>query len=129
MYDGGKIITGIVIFLIIVTFPMWYNVAIGNATYKPEPKIIAKEKNCVAQNMRTNHMEILNDWRDTVVRKGNRYYTTTYTNYKDGKIEMSLSHTCMDCHSNKSQFCDKCHNYLSVDPYCWECHVEPKEDN
>jgi hypothetical protein len=46
----------------------------------------------------------------------------------DGKpVTMSLVGTCMRCHSNKSQFCDACHNYLAVSPYCWECHIEPKE--
>ena len=42
---------------------------------------------------------------------------------------MSLQNTCMKCHPNKSEFCDKCHNYTSVKPYCWDCHVEPKEKN
>jgi hypothetical protein len=35
----------------------------------------------------------------------------------------------MDCHSNKSKFCDQCHNYVDVDPFCWDCHIEPKENN
>jgi hypothetical protein len=32
----------------------------------------------------------------------------------------------MDCHSNKKEFCDTCHDYSSVTPYCWSCHIEPK---
>jgi hypothetical protein len=40
---------------------------------------------------------------------------------------MSLTRTCLDCHSNKAEFCDRCHTYMAVDPYCWDCHVEPKE--
>jgi hypothetical protein len=40
---------------------------------------------------------------------------------------MSLQNTCMQCHPNKAEFCDRCHNYASVKPYCWDCHVEPKE--
>ncbi|MGD8893899.1 MAG: menaquinol oxidoreductase, partial [Desulfobacterales bacterium] len=35
--------------------------------------------------------------------------------------------TCLDCHEEKAEFCDKCHNYASVSPYCWECHIDPKE--
>ena len=38
---------------------------------------------------------------------------------------MSLTNTCLGCHSNKAQFCDQCHNYLEVTPYCWDCHVDP----
>jgi hypothetical protein len=33
----------------------------------------------------------------------------------------------MDCHSDKTKFCDQCHNYLSVNPYCWDCHIAPEE--
>ena len=47
---------------------------------------------------------------------------------------MSLSGTahtkdggsCMSCHANKDKFCDRCHDYLAVKPYCWDCHVEPQ---
>ena len=31
---------------------------------------------------------------------------------------------CLDCHKNKSNFCDKCHDYMGVKPYCWECHAD-----
>jgi hypothetical protein len=41
---------------------------------------------------------------------------------------MSLQNSCMKCHSNKKEFCDKCHNYVAVKPYCWSCHIAPKED-
>jgi len=34
----------------------------------------------------------------------------------------------MKCHSNKKEFCDKCHNYMAVVPYCWSCHIAPKEE-
>ena len=50
----------------------------------------------------------------------------------DGKTyEMSLQNECMRCHSNKAQFCDKCHDYAGLkkdDPYCWNCHIAPKEN-
>jgi hypothetical protein len=34
----------------------------------------------------------------------------------------------MECHSNKTKFCDQCHNYMGVAPYCWDCHIAPKEN-
>jgi hypothetical protein len=40
---------------------------------------------------------------------------------------MSLQNGCMQCHSNKKKFCDECHNYLSVKPFCWDCHIQPAE--
>jgi hypothetical protein len=129
MYDSGKIITGIVIFVIIVTLPIWYN--LGRATPPPAPKIdtpviqAMKEKTCIEpkQAMKGSHMKILDEWRHTVVRTGERLYVAP-----DGKqYDMSLQNTCMKCHSNKTQFCDQCHNYLQVKPYCWDCHLAPKE--
>ena len=71
--------------------------------------------------MRTMHMDLLNEWREKVVREGERF---TFAAGK--KMEMSLSKTCMNCHPNKDQFCDQCHNYLDVKPYCWDCHVDPQ---
>jgi hypothetical protein len=126
MYDSGKIITGIIVFLVIMTFPVWYNTAIGDPSIKPDIKLPAAEgqQECVksASYMRTFHMDLLNDWRDEVVRNGGRYFTAS----SGKKYEMSLSNTCIDCHSNKADFCDQCHNYLAVDPYCWDCHVDPE---
>jgi hypothetical protein len=74
--------------------------------------------------MRATHMEMLDEWRDRVVREGERMYQAS-----DGKsYEMSLTHTCLECHSNKAEFCDACHNYTAVTPYCWDCHIDPKTD-
>lgn len=124
MHDAGKILTGLAIFLAMLTSPIWYDAATGKASYVPEPKIVTEEKECVAPTayMKAFHMDLLNEWRDRVVRAGER----TYTAYDGKEYVMSLSNTCMDCHSNKEEFCDRCHEYSSVDPYCWNCHVEPE---
>ena len=75
--------------------------------------------------MKSEHMRILDLWRNEVVRHANRVYVAD-----DGKeYMMSLSNTCLDCHYNKAEFCDSCHNYTAVNPYCWECHIEdPRGD-
>lgn len=130
MYNGGKIITGLVIFVALVTFPFYNN--FGKANAKPEPKIDTPEiqkmekKHCVEPKafMKGEHMQLLNDWRDSVVRTGNRIYVASDGNH----YTMSLQNTCMKCHSNKKEFCDKCHNYMAVVPYCWDCHIAPKEN-
>ena len=125
MYDAGKIIIGLVVFIALVSYPIWYDAARGDIPTSADPKIVTTEKECVAptEYMKANHMDLLNQWRDDVVRRGVRVYTA-----ESGRIfEMSLTHTCMDCHSNKSEFCDECHNYAGVDPYCWDCHIEPEE--
>lgn len=129
MYNGGKIIVGLIIFLGLLTFPFYYNM--GKATVKPEPKIDTpviqqlEVKQCVESKefMRANHMQLVNDWRDSALRDGNRVYVSS-----SGKhYEISLQNTCMNCHSNKKEFCDRCHSYAGVKPYCWNCHIEPKE--
>jgi hypothetical protein len=131
MYNGGKIIIGLIIFIGLVTFPFFFTG--GKATAKPDPKIdtpeILKlpetERKCVESKafMKKEHMQMLNDWRDRVVRDGD----TVYTNAEGKTFTMSLQNTCMKCHSNKSKFCDECHNYTAVKPYCWDCHIAPKE--
>ncbi|MFZ7112898.1 MAG: sulfate reduction electron transfer complex DsrMKJOP subunit DsrJ [Desulfatiglandales bacterium] len=128
MYDGGKIIVGLIVGLGLLLFPLWYNG--GRAAKAPVPELTTKAKEskvCVADTpyMTSNHMQLLDKWRHEVVRSGERYY-------KDptGKVYYkSLQVTCMDCHDNKTKFCDQCHNYMGVTPYCWDCHIEPKENS
>ncbi len=125
MYDSGKIIAGIMIFLCLITFPVWYNVVSGKAAYTPKLEIVTKEKQCVEpkEYMRSKHMALMDNWRLSVVRENRRIYASSYgKNY-----DMSLTRTCLGCHSNKAQFCDRCHNYAGVSPNCWHCHVIPKE--
>jgi hypothetical protein len=126
MYNGGKIIAGLILFLCLITFPVWYNMVRGKAAYRPELKIVTNEKQCVesTEYMRIEHMQLLDDWRNTVVRENKRTYVA-----HDGKeYNMSLSNTCLNCHSNKADFCDQCHNYVEVTPTCWNCHVIPEEN-
>jgi hypothetical protein len=129
MYDTGKIIPGLIIFVGLITFPIWSQG--GKAAPAPEPKLDTPAiqamvcKKCVEgkEFMRKEHMQLLNQWRDEVVREGKRFESHSL----DPKLEKSLQKTCMKCHSNKKEFCDSCHTYASVAPYCWECHIQPKE--
>ena len=130
MNDRVKIYAGAAIFLGIILFPVWYNSASGKAAYRPE--IIVKTKNvpgrdkCVmpVEYMRASHMTLLRDWREAVVRTGDR----SSTGIDGRRYQRSLTETCLDCHSNKSSFCDRCHDYAGVQPDCWDCHVAPNEE-
>ena len=138
LYDGGKILIGLMVFVGIATFPFYYN--IGKVNAKPElktdtPAIQAWEKQygkkeCVESKeyMRSEHMQLLNNWRDSVVRDMNRQYISMTSGKK---FNMSLQNGCLECHSNKKEFCDQCHNYMAVKPYCFDCHIQPmeKEEN
>ena len=128
-HQWGIITLGLVIFLIGITFPFWYGK--GKSTPKPvlslDTPAIAQlqDKRCVEDTpfMRKNHMKLLATWRDEAVREGNRVYTA-----KDGRVyEKSLTGTCIQCHSNKGRFCDRCHNYVGAKPTCFSCHVVQEE--
>jgi hypothetical protein len=127
MYNSGKIIAGIAVFFVLAALPFLLNFGGSNEEIKPSidtPEINAMQvKQCVEPKefMRAEHMQLLNNWRDEVVRNGNRIYVSSNGN----SYTISLQNTCMKCHSNKKEFCDKCHNYMSVKPYCWSCHIEP----
>lgn len=174
MYDGGKIITGLVIALVILTFPVWWN--LGSAMPPaPDPVLAPNAKaagKCILpkDQMKTTHMQILDNWRNAVVRDSERFMVWNPTpaevapellvveeahkavadsvieippfgpvrdlvyqdkqQFKTGQgvmLEMSLQNTCMNCHTSKKEFCDQCHNYTAVSPFCWDCHVAPKE--
>jgi hypothetical protein len=123
MKDKNKILAGLAVFIAIITLPFWFNM--GKAAPAPELELTAKAKEakkCVmdTEYMKAEHMQLLDVWRHNVVRNGERIFT----NAEGKQFNMSLSNTCLDCHSNKAQFCDRCHDYASVRPYCWDCHIE-----
>ncbi len=101
----------------------------GEKAYKLEPKVFAAAKRCVESReyMRAKHADLLQAWQVSVVREGKRTYVAT-----DGKkYEMSLIRTCMECHRNKAEFCDQCHNYVRTEYVkaridCWDCHSPRK---
>jgi len=121
----GLPLTVVIVFVFVMLAPVWMNLS-GAPVKKPVPEIAdsIKGKECVrsASWMRANHMQLLDDWRNEVVRESDRDDV-----YKDKHTDKSLTRTCLKCHENKTNFCDRCHTYASVKPFCWTCHVVPKE--
>ena len=129
MYNGGKIIAGLVVFFALVSFPFFINKGKSIESAQPSldtPLINSLEiKECIEtkDTMKAGHMKILDEWRDEAIRNGNRELIKV-----GGRIfEKSLQNGCMQCHSNKKKFCDECHSYAAVDPYCWDCHFVREE--
>ena len=122
MYNKGSVIIGLAIFVALVTFPLWFNGLLGTGDV-PNPQLPTSETGCVlpAAEMRAKHMVLLNQWRDEVLRDGDRVEVTI----GGKKFRKGLQLACMQCHTDKEQFCDTCHTYASVTPYCWECHLSP----
>ncbi|PID78095.1 MAG: menaquinol oxidoreductase [Deltaproteobacteria bacterium] len=128
MSDKIKVLAGFIIFVGMISAPFWINAGKVKAIPHPELSENAKKAGvCVEENMAAKHMQILDLWRDTVVRDAQRIYV----NSKGKKYKMSLStgsESCLGCHGSKAEFCDKCHEYASVEPFCWKCHIDPKEN-
>lgn len=123
MNDYGRVILGLVVFLVVITFPFWYGILSAGDVAAPELKLPSGEENCVESKeyMRALHMDLLNRWRDAVVRDGERIYVST----SGREYRMSLTGTCLGCHTSRADFCDQCHTYVGAENYCWSCHVEP----
>ncbi len=124
MYNKGLIISGLAVFVLLVTFPIWFNGLDAGPLPKPELPP-GGEKECVAPaaEMRDSHMQLLNVWRDDVLRNSNRKTITV-----GGKeFQKGLQLACMQCHSNKEKFCDTCHEFVAAQPTCWDCHISPTE--
>ncbi|MCB7038770.1 sulfate reduction electron transfer complex DsrMKJOP subunit DsrJ [Eggerthella sinensis] len=124
MYKGKHIILFVGLFILLVAAPLIVN--FGNASAAPEPNVdtpainALDKKECVesAEYMRSSHMQLLDSWRNDVVRDG----ATEYTGANGQVYEISLDDTCLACHTNREEFCDSCHEYSSVELYCWDCH-------
>lgn len=120
-----RLIVGVVaaIAALVVAWPAWSRVAGWN---RPEPPAIERPAGgarCIepVAFMRASHMTLLADWRERAVRQGVRTYRAT-----DGReFDISLSRTCLQCHQDKTKFCDRCHDYAAVSPGCWDCHLAP----
>jgi hypothetical protein len=123
MYNKGTIIPGLIIFVVLMLFAIFNNA--GKKIEAPKLEKPVGYKECVkpVQYMKESHMELLNQWRDEVIREGKR------EKVEAGGVlyEKSLQNGCMHCHTSKKKFCDVCHTFASVYPYCWDCHVAPQE--
>ena len=148
MYDTGKVVIGLLVFLGLMTFPIYYGfyattrgealaevellediegecaVAVDfmheREDANPEDREVDREDRRLIA--RTEHKEMLDDWRDEAIREGHRMREGVDAG--DRFRTKSLSNTCLGCHTNKAEFCDRCHDYVGAEPYCWECHGE-----
>ncbi len=122
--SSNKVLLVVVVVALILLFPFLYN-AVGTGLFKdvqqPQP-VIEKPGKCVEETayMRANHGRLLMHNRGQIVREGKRLITGLKT--------------CRKCHTNREQFCDRCHNYVGVNTVneksgCFACHYYPKTKN
>lgn len=131
MRDRFLIFAGLALFVAFAAYPVWHAAAKRSTATAPDIPLPKQEKTCVAPRdyMRTAHMKLLIDWREGKVRNGQREFTA----YDGKKYQVSLSQTCLgQCHTNREQFCDRCHTYAGVQGtaqrqglMCFDCHNAP----
>jgi len=106
--------------VLIILFPLGYSVVcsvFSQDTQGAQPfleKPDAQYKNCVRETdyMRFYHMDLLKEIRDEAVRQ-------------QGRGDLKLS-DCRKCHTNREQFCDKCHKVANLYLDCFGCHYYPE---
>jgi hypothetical protein len=143
MNSKAGVVIGLIIGLVVLTVPFWYalgQLATGQSDPPPSLALPTNAERCVEANMRAVHMQVIDEWRDAVVRDGvtDKYESTDFP----GELyERSLTKTClMQCHATakvdtnlvadgqamsvQQRFCNECHQYANVRPNCWDCHLE-----
>lgn len=123
MFDAGKILLGLAGFAGLVTSPVWVGAIRGPARL-PELQRPRDAKECIEPTafMRSRHMELLDGWREAVVRREERVYVASNGRHH----QMSLTGSCLGCHSEPDKFCDRCHQHAGVQAFCWDCHQQKK---
>jgi hypothetical protein len=105
--------------IVVILVPIFYSVFGGVAgddgdsppfLVMPDPKY----EQCVKETtyMRFHHWELLRQVREEYVRHGIR-----------GDISL---HGCRECHADREQFCNQCHNAVNLKPDCFGCHYYPE---
>ena len=126
MAEGRKVLNNKIIVLVvlglIILLPLVYSVVLWafpsqmqcSQPFLEKPK---GHKKCIkdTEYMRSNHMTLLKNIRNQVMRQGE-------------KGQMGLK-DCRQCHTNREQFCDKCHNAVNLKPDCFNCHFFEPENH
>jgi hypothetical protein len=136
MNSKGSVIFGLVIAIVVLTLPFWYAMGqrvTGRSEPAPSVPKPTNSEHCVEKDMRARHMQVIDEWRDTVVRDGvaEKYESQ---DFPGEAYERSLTKTClMQCHATaeggegatvQDRFCNECHQYANIRPYCWDCHLK-----
>jgi hypothetical protein len=105
--------------LLLIVLPLGFTIATHLFAQEPEiPEVFLEmpdpqHEECVrdAAWMRYHHWELLRKTREEVVRYGKR-----------GEAGLLK---CMECHTSRERFCNRCHDAVSMSPDCYGCHYYP----
>lgn len=129
MLDGGRIVGGVAILLVLSVGPAWvasvHARISGPATiplHHGTPSMAANRGPCIAPRavMLREHPKILERWREQAVRHGVRLYHSN----NGQAFPSSLGGGCLHCHQSAPEFCTQCHAEVGVSLNCWSCHKD-----
>lgn len=106
------------IFVLIILAPFAYSVVRPVVTRGSSPGDVfielPDEGECIREieYMRFHHMDLLKETREDVIRRGVR-----------GDVTLG---GCRDCHTYRGQFCNKCHDAVTLSVDCFGCHYYPE---
>ncbi len=114
--DNNRI--AVVIFVLIILAPFGYSLVrpvLTQGSAADEVFLeLPDEGECVRETgyMRFRHMDLLKQTRENIIREGVR-----------GDITLS---GCRECHTYREQFCNRCHNAVTLKLDCFGCHYYPE---
>ncbi len=119
-------IVAAVIIVLPIGFSLVWAVAAPSAG-GAEPFLVMPEgeEECVEEvtYMRFQHMDLLLDLRDEVVREGSHRQVVL-----DGQVRQITLDGCWDCHTDRTQFCNRCHDSVNLNLNCFKCHHDPSSE-
>ena len=113
--DNNRI--AVVVFIAIILAPFGYSMVRPVLTQgSPADDVFLELPDggeCVRETsyMRFHHMNLLKDTREDVIRHGIR-----------GEITLG---GCRECHTYRGQFCNQCHDAVTLNLDCFGCHYYP----
>jgi hypothetical protein len=115
--------------LALIALPILYSAT--DTLFAQEPEVFLElpegQEHCVrdTEYMRFHHMDLLLEIRDQVQRDGKRTQDVGFTACVPPEGQTSC-YLCQDCHSNRAEFCNRCHNAVDLVPDCFGCHYYPE---
>jgi len=114
--DNNRV--AVLVFVLVIIAPFGYSVVRpvftqGSSTDEVFLDI-PDEGECVRETayMRYHHMDLLKEVREDVIRNGIR-----------GEISVN---GCRECHTYRGQFCNQCHEAVTLHVDCFGCHYYPE---
>jgi len=119
--NKGNNLVIVIIVIVLILIPLGYSIVGYVFARDDDTKPFLqmpdeKYTECVrdTEYMRYHHWELLRGIREEIVRYGKR-----------GEINLNK---CRECHTSRENFCNACHNAVSLKPDCFGCHYYPEHE-